>query len=201
MLDDDRLPATVVQLLQAEDRLRIVVERMASEELHAAAGQIRIDLRRDQDGHIVLPGDLQEHLGLLHELVPRLRLIVPQTIEHRQRIDDDQGDGLVLRQLPDLLDAVGLLLQTVYLEDEEIPHSILVLREDLHEPLRRKALVIYVRDPRPVLRHLARGLQADVRLARARLPVEERDASGLDPASQKTVELGTGKGYAHLRLQ
>lgn len=193
MLDDDRLPAAVLKLLQPQYGLGVVVQRVAPEELHPPGGEIGVDLRGHQDGHVIPPGYLQKELRLPHELGPCLGLVVPQAVEHGERIYDHEGYGPVLGELADLLDPVGLLLQAVHLEHQEVLDRLLVTGEDLSQPLVGQPLVVDVGDLLPPLGHLTGRLEADVGLPGARLPVQQRDATRLDPAPQEAVELWTSE--------
>src|SRR5438094_861266 len=54
---------------------------------------------------------------------------------------------------------------------------------------------------RVVAQHVAAELQAEVRLAAPRLPMEEGDASLLDSPAQEVVQGSAAQGHRHLRGQ
>ena len=197
VLDDDGLAPAVLELLHPDDGLGIVLERVSPKELHSAGIEIGIHLGGHHDGDIELPRHLLEHLYLLDEIAAGLRILVSETVEHGQGVDDDHGDRLVLGELPDLLDAIRLLIQGMDLEDQEVLHILLPPLEDLSEPLIGEPFRIDVGDTRTLRCDRAGRLQADVRLPGTGLAVEQGDAAGLDPASQETVDVLAEDGYPH----
>ena len=88
MLYYDRRATAVRALVETDYRLRVVMERVPAEELDAAGGQVAVDLRGHQDGHVVLPGHVEQDLGLPYEVVPDGAVVVSQTVVHRQGVYD-----------------------------------------------------------------------------------------------------------------
>ena len=191
--DGDAPP--VIQLVQADDRLGVVMQRMASQELHPSGGYVGVHLRRDQYRDLVLPGGVEEDLGLPDEVVPGLRIIVVQTVEHREGVYDHKRYRTGGRQLLHLVYAVGLLLEAVDLEYQEVLDTLLLSGEDLRQPVRGQPLGVDVGDLPSGGGYVTGDLEADVGLSRPGLAVEEGDAPRLDPASKETVQLGASKRY------
>ena len=195
MLYYDRRATAVRALVETDYRLRVVMERVPAEELDAAGGQVAVDLRGHQHGHVVLPGHVEQDLGLPYEVVPDGAVVVSQAVVHRQGVYDHRGHGPGGSQLSDLVHAVRLLLEAVDLEHQEALHGVLHAGEDLGYAVGGQPLGVYVRYPLSALDDAASQLEADVGLARSCLAVDQRHAASLDASAEETVELLAAQGY------
>ena len=136
MFHYDRNTLAIVLLVETDDRLGVVMQCMTSEELHPSALEIGIDLRCHHHCDLMLACRIQKDLGLPDEIIAGGGVLVVETIEHGKGVDDDEGDRTHCGELLDLVYPIGLLLETVDLEDEEVPHGILMTCEDLRETVR-----------------------------------------------------------------
>ena len=145
---------------------------MPAQELHSAGAHVGVDLRCHDYGYLVLPGGVQEHLGLPYEVVPGPRVVVVQAVEHREGVYHHERDRSRRGELLDLVYAVGLLLEAVDLEDQEVLYAVLLAGEHLGEPVRGQPFGVDVGHLLAFACDVAGYLEADVGLAGPCLSVE-----------------------------
>src|SRR5437870_3839133 len=202
MLDEDRGPGAYPGPLEAHNRLRVVTEHMAAERHVRPRLDVRVNLRRDHDGDAADSRRAQQLRNLPREAVPFVPAgFVPhrEAIVHRDAVDHDEPDfGIAVRQLHGLLNQFLLFLETVRLREQDVLcHDVEIVAANLLEPFEGHAFRIDVDDLVTAADHVSGELQAEVRFAAPRFPVQERYATFLDSSAQEVVQGPAAQGYLH----
>src|SRR2546428_2345957 len=202
MLDEDRGPGAHPGPLEAHNRLRVVTEHVAAERHVRPRLDVRVNLRRDHDGDAADSRRAQQLRNLPREAVPFIPAsLVPhrEAVVHRDAVDHDESDfRIAVRQLDGLLDPLFLFLETVWLREQDVLHyDVEIVAAHLLEAVEGHALRVDVDHLVTRADDVPGELQAEVRLAAPRLPVQERDAAFLDSPAQEVVQGPTAQGYLH----
>src|SRR5438093_1034726 len=202
MLDEDRGTGAHPGPLEPHDRLRVVTEHVAAERHVRTRLDVRVHLRRDDDGDAADPRRAQQLRNLSCQTVPFVPAgLVPhrEPVVHRDAVDHDQSHlGIPVRQFDGLLDPLLLFLETVrFREQDVLRHDIEIVATHLLEAVEGHALRVDVDHLVTRADDVPGELQAEVRLAAPRLPVQERDATFLDSPAQEVVQSPTAQGYLH----
>src|SRR5436309_15788984 len=115
---------------------------------------------------------------------------------HCDAVNHDEADlRLAVRELHGLLDQVLLFLEAVWLGEQDVLRDDLeVVPADLSQPFERHALRVDVDQLASRPDDVPCELEPAVRLAAARLSVQEGDARLLDSSAQEVVEGPSAKG-------
>src|SRR2546425_8402839 len=202
MLHEDRGPRADPGPLEAHDRLRVVTEHVTAERHVQARVDVRVHLRRHDDGDAPDAGCTEELRNLSGEsvsLVPPGLVPHREAIVHRDAVDHDESDlGIPVGQLDGLLDQLLLFLEAVRFGEEDVLRDdIEIVTANLLKAIERHALRVDVDHLVSRPHDVPCELQAEIRLAAPRLPVQERDATFLDSPAQEVVQGPTAQGYLH----
>src|SRR2546425_4265949 len=206
MLHEGRGPRADPGPLEANDRLRVVTQHVAAKRHVQARVDVGVHLRRHDDRDASDARRAEELRNLSGEsvsLVPPGLVPHREAIVHRDAIDHDESDlRIAVRQLDGLLDQLLLFLEAVRFGEEDVLRDdIEIVAANLLEPIERHALRVDVDHLVSRPHDISRELQAEIRLAAPRLPVQERDAAFLDSPAQEVVQGPTAQGHLHLHRQ
>src|SRR2546426_568403 len=189
LLRERVLPTMETRIADHLVAARRALERLPSKDLDAPDAGCTEELRNlsGESVSLVPPG-----------LVPHREAIV-----HRDAVDHDESDlGIAVRQLDRLVDQLLLFLEAVRFGEEDVLHDdIEIVTANLLEAIERHALRVDVDHLVSRPHDVPCELQAEIRLAAPRLPVQEHDASFLDSPAQEVVQGPTAQGHLHLHRQ
>ena len=185
-------PALVVELLQLDEAFALIFEQVPANHVHfRLVLEITVDLVGDNDRNMVLACNLSEIANLDAELlidgVDVVALAYLETVEHRDRIEDDKADALT-DEAAEPLECFLLLLERRGIEEDCPGHDSFHVLCDLGESCNRERAFRVDVDRLFPFHEIAKAEQAEIGLPGSCRTVNCRDGVSFESSVEKFIK-------------